>query len=495
MRTVSDPKQVRPFRVAGEDGFYPDNPVALTQKIARFFAEAKSERLPGTIAALICPHAGYDYSGAIAAAAYKQLEGLSFSTVIVISPSHRAFFRGCSVYSGGAYRTPLGDIPVDLEFCARLTETDPLIALSDVGHDAIGGGYEHALEVHLPFLQVVLGQFSLVPIMMGDQEYPTSKRLGELIGRHAKLGRTLIVASSDLAHGRDYQTTKRMDATAAEAIRAFSPDSFYDLYSDGALEACGGGPITAAMIAAEAMGADAARIMAQRNSGDVTGDKRGYIVGYLSAALFQGKPNSKREYVLSEEKSDTHDITDHATLDADRTLNDSERELLRTTARRSLEHAIKGAKISCPEAPTARLREKRGVFVTLKQRGDLRGCVGYVRPFKPLVEAVWEMAESAALRDHRFIPVEPKEVDRLEVEITVLSPLKPITDPDKVLVGRHGLLVSRGHLAGVLLPQVPIEHDWDRETFLAETCIKAGLDPLAWKDPATTLEIFTAEIF
>ena len=277
-----------------------------------------------------------------------------------------------------------------------------------------------------------------------------------------------------------------MDATAAEAIRAFSPNRFYDLYSDGALEACGGGPITAAMIAAEAMGADVAQIIAQRNSGDVTGDKRGYIVGYLSAALFQGKPNSEREYVLSEEKPDTHDITDHATIDADRTLNDSERELLRTTARRSLEHAIKGAKISCPEAPTVRLREKRGVFVTLKQRGDLRGCVGYVRPFKPLVEAVWEMAESAALRDHRFIPVEPKEVDRLEIEITVLSPLKAIADPNKVLVGRHGLLVSRGHLAGVLLPQVPIEHDWDRETFLAETCIKAGLDPLAWKDPATT---------
>ena len=178
MRTVSDPKQVRPFRVAGEDGFYPDNPVALTQKIARLFAEAKCEKLPGPVAALICPHAGYDYSGAIAAAAYKQLEGLSFSTVVVISPSHRAFFRGCSVYSGGAYRTPLGDIPVDLEFCARLTETDPLIALSDVGHDAIGGGYEHALEVHLPFLQIVLGQFSLVPIVMGDQEYPTSKTPG-----------------------------------------------------------------------------------------------------------------------------------------------------------------------------------------------------------------------------------------------------------------------------------------------------------------------------
>lgn len=496
MRTVSDPKRIRPHRVAGENGFYPDNPVVLTQTIAGLFANAKNEKLPSVPAALVCPHAGYYYSGAVAASAYKLLEGLSVSTVIVISPSHRAFFRGCSVYSGGAYRTPLGDIPVDLEFCARLTETDPLIALSDVGHEAIGGGYEHALEVHLPFLQIVLGSFSLVPIVMGDQEYPTAKRLGELIGRHARLGQTLIVASSDLAHGHDYQTTRRMDAAAAEAIREFSPDRFYDLYSEGACEACGGGPITAAMIAAKAMGADTSRIISQRNSADVTGDKQGYIVGYLSAAFYQsGELAEAKPYALADEMPELHDITDAKTMASDRSLTESERELLRTTARRSLEHAIKGARVGCPEAPTPRLREKRGVFVTLKQRGELRGCVGYVRPFKPLIEAVWEMAESAALRDHRFIPVEPKEVDRLEIEITVLSPLKTITDPDKILVGRHGLVISCGHLAGVLLPQVPVEHDWDREMFLAETCIKAGVDPTAWKEPGTTLEIFTAEIF
>lgn len=496
MRVASDPSRIRQHRVAGEDGFYPDSPVALSQKIAALYASVRRETLSGQIAALICPHAGYDYSGAVAASGYKQLEGLSFSTVVIISPSHRAFFQGCSVYSGGAYRTPLGDIPVDLEFCRRITETDPLVALSDIGHEAVGGGYEHGIEVHLPFLQVVLGQFSLVPIVMGDQEFTTAKRLGELLGRHAKLGKTLIVASSDLAHGHDYPTTRRLDATAADAIARFAPEDFYDLYSDGACEACGGGPITAMMLAARRMGAEEARILSQTNSADVTGERKGYIVGYLSA-VFNGGGGmpSSRESVLTADAAGAHDITDHRTLDADQSLNESERELLRTTARRSLEHCVKNANISCPEAPTARLREKRGVFVTLSQRGKLRGCVGYVRPFKPLVEAVWEMAESAALRDHRFIPVEPKEVDRLEIEITVLSPLKLISNPDQVLVGRHGLVVTRGHQSGVLLPQVPIEHGWDRETFLAETCVKAGLEPNAWKDPDTKLEIFTAEIF
>jgi hypothetical protein len=474
--------------------------VVLTQKIAKFFAEAKREHLAGPLAGLVSPHAGYDYSGAVAAAAYKQLEGLSFDTVVVISPSHRAFFRGNSVYSGGIYRTPLGDIPVDLEFCARLTENDPLVALSDAGHEAIGGGFEHALEVQLPFLQVVLGQFSLVPIVMGDQEYPTARRLGELVGRHAKLGRTLVVASSDLAHGHDYQATKRMDTTAAEAIKRFNVDGFYDHLTSGAFEACGGGPIAATMIAARAMGADGAKVIAMKNSADVTGDKRGYIVGYLSAAFFCGGDSKPaKEYVLSAESTDEesppHDITDHHTLDADQSLSAAEREVLRTTARRSLDRAIKHAPLTCPEPATSRLREKRGVFVTLKSYGNLRGCVGYVRPFKSLISAVWEMAESAALRDHRFMPVEPKEVDTLDIEITVLSPLLKVDNPNDVLVGRHGLMVSRGHRSGVLLPQVPIEQGWDRETFLQQTCLKAGIDPDSWREPDTVLEIFTAEIF
>jgi AmmeMemoRadiSam system protein A len=182
-------------------------------------------------------------------------------------------------------------------------------------------------------------------------------------------------------------------------------------------------------------------------------------------------------------------------LAEERTLTDQERDLLRTTAHRSLEHSIKGAALGCPEAPTENLREKRGAFVTLKNAGKLRGCIGYIRPYKPLIDAVWEMAESAATRDDRFIPVEPSEVDDLEIEITVLSLLRKIDNPNDVLVGRHGLLVSRGYQSGVLLPQVPIEADWDRETFLSQTCIKAGLPPDAWRDSETTLEVFTAEVF
>lgn len=501
MRTVSDPTKVRAPHFAQMGGFYPDDPVVLTKEIASLFSQAEKLELGGTIAGLVCPHAGYAYSGPIAAAGYKQLEGQSFDTVVVISPSHQVFFSGASIYSGGAYRTPLGDVPLDLDFCQNLTSVDPSIALSDIGHDAAGGGYEHALEVHLPFLQIVLGTFALVPVVMGDQEYPTAKKLGELIGRWAKLGKTLVVASSDLAHGHGYKATRQMDETAASAVQKFDPNHFYDRLREGSFEACGGGPITAAMIATQAMGADTARVLEHRNSGDVTGQKSGYIVGYLSAAFvstgYGSEPRARSARKPSRQAvvSPAGEPRRRRGLEDAHTLSSMERDLLRTTARRSLEHAVKGAPLSCPEAPTDRLREKRGAFVTLKRGEELRGCIGYIRPYKPLIDAVWEMAESAALRDTRFIPVEPSEVDDLSIEITVLSLLHRVTDPNEVLVGRHGLMISRGYRSGVLLPQVPVEADWDRETFLSQTCIKAGLPPDAWQDPDTTLEVFTAEVF
>lgn len=496
MRTVSDPMKIREPHHAAREGFYPDDPVVLAKQVAQFFAEAERAEIDGPIAGMVCPHAGYAYSGAVAAAAYKQLEGLSYDTVVIISPSHRAFFRGASVFSGGSYRTPLGEVRLDLDFCAELTSVDPMIMLADIGHDATGGGWEHALEVHLPFLQIVLGDFALVPIIMGDQEYPTAKTLGELIARFAKPGRTLIVASSDLAHGHDYKTTKRLDDTAAAAVAKFSPSDLFDQMSSGAFEACGVGPITAMMIAARAMGADTARVVCKRNSGDVTGAKSDYIVGYLAAVVSRSKPSGAvKEYVIGAADDQPSQVPSAKGPLSPNRLTPQERVTLKTAARRSVEASVKGARFTCPEAATERLRAKRGVFITLTLDGTLRGCIGYVRPYKPLIAAVWEMAESAAMRDARFIPVEAAEVDSLEIEVTVLSPLKKLTNSDDVLVGRHGLVISRGRMSGVLLPQVPVENDWNREEFLSHTCVKAGLPEDSWRDPGTTIEVFTAEVF
>jgi len=490
MSRRSDRTKVRPPRVAGQ--FYPGNPVELTKNIAGFFSHVEKRDLPGQIRALICPHAGYMYSGLVAAHAYKLIEGKSFDTVVVIAPSHTMFFRGVSVFDGGAYRTPLGDIPIDIDFVGKLTSIDPRLALSDDGHNGRAGRHEHALEVQLPFLQVVLGSFSLVPVVMGDQEYETCRMLGETLGGIARPGKTLIVASSDLSHFHSYREAQDLDRHAADAIKSFAPTKLLKLIDSGECEACGAGPIAAAMIAAKKMGGTEATILHTANSGDVEPDSVERVVGYLAAALHTGSAELASQEVYDLEESSRPSSVDKNGVE---TYTDEEKSFLKRVARKSIENAVKGARFPDLSPPTKRLSEKRGVFVTLKKDGELRGCIGYIQALKPLVDAVREMARAAAVDDTRFLPVTPDEMDDLEIEITVLSPLVLVKEIVDILVGRHGLLIKHGFQSGVLLPQVAVEHEWDRETFLAETCIKAGLPPDTWKEPSVEIYRYTAVIF
>jgi len=163
-------------------------------------------------------------------------------------------------------------------------------------------------------------------------------------------------------------------------------------------------------------------------------------------------------------------------------------------ARRALEGHFRGEARPRPAVDASFLKEKRGAFVTLKVDGELRGCIGYPLPHKPLGETIVEMALAAATQDFRFDPLGPEDLDRLRVEISVLGLPEPVADPTKVEVGRHGIIISRGHNRGLLLPQVPLEHGWDRETYLKHGCLKAGLGPDEWTKGAK-IEIFTAQVF
>jgi len=490
MHTQSDRSKIRQPRVAGQ--FYPDDPVALAKAIAGYFSAARKVEIDGQILALICPHAGYQYSGLVAAHAYKLLEGKSFDTVVVISPSHTVFFPGVSVFDGGAYRTPLGDIPVDIDFVRKLTSIDPRLARSGDGHNGRAGRHEHALEVQLPFLQVVLGNFMLVPVVMGDQEYDTCRVLGEALGEFARPGHALIVASSDLSHFHPYKEAQQLDRRAAEAIAAFSPSRLLTLLDSRACEACGGGPIAAAMIAARKMGGAKVTILNTANSGDVEPNYDDRVVGYLSAAIHTepSVEESEKIYELDESSGDASGKGPLPLM-----YSEEERLFLKRVARKSIEVAVKGARFGELASPTPGLSERRGVFVTLKRQGRLRGCIGYIQALKPLAEAVREMAAAAAVEDDRFDPVMPREIDELDIEITVLSPLVKVDNIDDILVGRDGLLVRCGFQSGVLLPQVAIEQNWNRETFLAETCRKAGLPPETWREPGVEIYRFTAVIF
>jgi hypothetical protein len=475
--------KVRPAYVAG--GFYPADANELGKMIDGFLAQAPVEPLEGSLVALICPHAGYQFSGGVAAYSYVQLKGRSYDHVVVIAPSHYESFPFSSIYDGEAYHTPFGDVPVDHEFAGKLVKLSSTIKISERGHgevEARGGRYgEHALEDQLPFLQRVLGQFKMVPIVMGDPRYDACRALGIALAKAVQGTNTLILVSSDLSHYHPYDEAERMDHQILKMIEDWDYLSLsQNIERDIWHGPCGGGPIVAAMIAAERLGAHRAQILKYANSGDVTGDKSA-VVGYGAVALVaeKEKENKKR-----------------GRKSAEFSLTPAEKQELLKIARQSVETAVREKKLYTPPAdePEA-LQTARGAFVTLKEHGDLRGCIGYMSPVKPLVETVRDVAAFAALEDRRFRPVGESELGLLEYEISVLSPLRRVEDINQIHVGQHGLLIRKGEYEGVLLPQVPTEQGWDRNTFLEQVCVKAGLPEQAWKDEDADLFMFSALVF
>ncbi len=227
--------------------------------VDEFLARAAPPAIKEPVLALVSPHAGYVYSGGVAAHSYALLKGRKFDRVVVISPSHVEAFNFSSVYDGDAYATPLGTIPVDKAFAAKLASLNPSIKLSSRGHAASGGQAEHALEVQLPFLQRVLGPFKLVPIVMGQQDYDTCRALGVSLAKLIQGPDTLLVASSDLSHFHPYDIAVKLDRKTLQAIEEWDYLSMSRNFELRVWEACGGGPIVAAMIAAERLGANRAR--------------------------------------------------------------------------------------------------------------------------------------------------------------------------------------------------------------------------------------------
>jgi MEMO1 family protein len=480
---LSAEQKIRPAYVAG--GFYPADANELGKMIDGFLAQASPEKLDGSLVALICPHAGYQFSGGVAAYSYAQLKGRSYDRVVVLAPSHYESFPFSSIYDGEAYRTPLGDVPVDHDFAAKLTKLSSSIKISERGHGeevVQGGRYgEHALEDQLPFLQRVLGQFKMVPIIMGDPRYDACRALGIALAKAVQGTNTLILVSSDLSHYHPYDEAEQMDHQILKTIEEWD---YFTLEQNTERDIwhgpCGGGPIVAAMIAAERLGAHHAQILKYANSGDVTGEKS-RVVGYGAVALVaaNGKENKK-----------------HERKSAEFSLAPAEKQELLKIARQSVEVAVREKKIlPVPADEPEALRNARGAFVTLKERGDLRGCIGYMSPVKPLAETVRDVAAFAALEDRRFRPVSEGELNILEYEISVLSPLRRVDDINQIHVGQHGLLIRKGEFEGVLLPQVPTEEGWDRKTFLEQVCVKAGLPEQAWKDEDADLFMFTALVF
>jgi AmmeMemoRadiSam system protein B/AmmeMemoRadiSam system protein A len=474
--------QTRKPAVAGQ--FYPADSLELSRELSGYFKNAKKESIPGKIVGLISPHAGYMYSGQVAAYAYKLLEGFSYETVVVISPSHIAYFPGASVYNGGAYQTPLGTIPIDTTLAGEIAGVSERVFLSDQGHAFVGQRGEHAIEVELPFLQLVLGKFKLVSIVIGDQDWATCEALAHALTKSLKGKSVLMVASSDLSHYHPYDQAEELDSVVIKHVNAYDPEGLFDELSAGACEACGGSPITTVLLAAKGLGADKAKVVKYANSGDVTGDKSA-VVGYLAAVVYNSKSSSPSSSKKETEKEST-----------DTGLSAKDKATLMNIARTTIEDCVKGEKVPDFEIDSPILKEKRGAFVTIRENGQLRGCIGYIEAIKPLYLTIREMAQAAALNDPRFNPVSTRELESIDLEISVLTPLKKINDVSEIQIGKHGVLLKKGYYQGVFLPQVATEQGWDRTTFLNELCHKAGIsDPNCWREKDAELYIFSAEVF
>ncbi len=465
--------KVRDPAVAG--AFYPADAGELRKTVDGLLARPGASAVREPVIALIAPHAGYPYSGAIAARAYALLKGRKPDRVVVIAPSHVEAFPFSSVYDGDAYATPLGAVPIDRAFAEKLAAADPSIKLSTSGHAPVRGRGEHALEVQLPFLQRALGDFKLVPIVMGEQSYTACRALGVALAKLARGSDTLVIASSDLSHFHAYDEAVKLDRKTLAAIQEWDYLSMSRNFESRVWEACGGGPVVAAMIAAERMGANKAALLAYANTGDVTRE-RGRVVGYGALALTKSAA--------------------HASAAPPFSLAQPDRDELLRLARISVESAVREGKLYDYKGTASQpLMQERGAFVTLKEKGEMRGCVGYAAPMKPLSYTVRDVAALAAVRDRRFPPVTAAELGELRYEISVLSPLRRVLDIKNVEIGRDGLVIRRGDSEGLLLPQIPVEQGWDRATFLEQACLKAGLPARAWREEQTDIFSFTALVF
>jgi AmmeMemoRadiSam system protein B/AmmeMemoRadiSam system protein A len=465
--------KIRQPAVAGS--FYPAGPAELGKMIDGFLSKAAPPPQEKLVA-LVAPHAGYVYSGPVAAYSYALLKGRKYDRVVVIAPSHYEAFGFSSVYDGAAYVTPFGQVPVDQAFAAKLAKMSPTIKLSGVGHTPSPDHPEHSVEVQLPFLQRVLGQFQLVPIVMGDQSYDNCRALGAALAKLVQGTNTLIVASSDLSHYHKYDEAEKLDHKTLKAIEEYD---YLDLARNLELrvwEACGGGPIVATMIAAERLGATQAKVLHYANTGDVTGD-HSRVVGYGAVALVKAASGA---------------MSDEAAF----SLTKPEKDTLLQIARKSVETAVReGKQYECSTGGLEALAQERGAFVTLTEHGQLRGCIGYVSPLKPLYLTVRDVARMAALQDRRFRPVTANELRDLQYEISVLSPLRRVRDIQEIRIGQDGLLIHTVEREGLLLPQVASDEKWNRATFLEQVCYKAGLAAGAWRNDDADLFRFTALVF
>ena len=463
--------------------------------VAGRFYEARTEKLraevsgyikpgvlpAGRVAGFLSPHAGYAFSGAAAGVAFAPLKNIAFDTLVIMATGHTMSLAKGALLAEGSFETPLGVVEIDSAFCAELLKEKKLFENLPQAHEA-----EHAVEVQLPFLQVLKGNaVKIVPLLFNSTDAALLESAGRAIGRAMKGRKALFCVSSDLSHYPPGNVAEMSDRSVLLALRQAMRNSspgYFDLANALLLSkasqhldttACGQAAMTAGAAAALELGCNDFELALYTHSGKISGDDSA-VVGYGAGYYTEVSPKPAGALELSPAMKT---------------------ELL-ALARSSIGACLKTGKLpGQPLSPKPEFNQPAAIFVTLTEGGSLRGCIGSLEPRTSLVDMVPSFAKAAAFEDPRFERVSEAELKKIKIEISVLSPLELVKSAEAVKVGVHGVYVKSGRRSGTYLPQV-WEHFKKKEDFLSSLCLeKAGLSADAWKDKTTELYTYTVDAF
>lgn len=466
--------------VAG--AFYPGTRENLLKQVETLFSTAAPANKLKNIIAIIAPHAGYVYSGLVAASAYNQLSLVPYDNVFLIGSSHYNSFDGASIYNEGNFITPIGTARVNIPLAKKLIHDNPgLFLASPEAHEA-----EHSLEVQVPFLQYLYkDDLQIIPILLGTQKPVTCRKIASALSPYLN-GHNLFVISTDFSHYPNYQNACTVDESTANAIVKNSSEIFMNTVEKNensgmtnlATCICG----WTSMLTFLAITENDPKIQYHKikymNSGDAANADKGRVVGYHAIVVTRDMENQLEKSTVSYE------------------LTESEKNLLLQTARSTIKNYLETNKILqiSTEGIPEKLFAESGAFVTLTNKGNLRGCIGRFTVDMPLYKVVQEMAISAATRDYRFDHVSMKELDQIHIEISVLTPMRKITSIDEIELGKHGIYIKKGSNSGTFLPQVAKDTGWNLEEFLGHCSRdKAGIGWNGWKE--AEIYVYEAYVF
>lgn len=478
-------EKIRQPIIAGS--WYPANKDELNKQIDDFFAKAKLNlniKIENPLIGIIVPHAGYIYSGYGAATGYYIASKFNYNRIIILAFSHSIPHSTIAISDFDIFRTPIGDLQIDTTLAKELLKKSKLFnTIPEIDKQ------EHSMEIQLPFIKKICQNCKILGLYVGQLTENQFIEAATILKNYI-VPETLFVISSDFTHyGENYgympfpknENTRKylsiLDSGAINEISAINPKGFLNHIRDTGDTICGKNPITLWLYMLKELKKSniTVSLINYYTSGDLVGDYTN-SVSYISLAFYEEKKQTISEFPP---------------------LSKEEKKILLKLARDSIKYYFENKTIMSVDEKkinlTENLKKIRGAFVTIKIKGNLRGCIGHIEPVQELYKDVIENAVNAAFKDPRFNPLTEEEFKNITIEISALSPITKVNNLDEIKVGKHGLIIKKGFHSGVLLPQVPLEFGWDKRQFLENLCYKAGLNKNDYKE--ANLYKFSAEVF